>query len=438
MPIRDSELEPESVFLRHLHKLSFANKKKVTPILGFQLRYRPAPTLYDATLTLAAGENNAHAICYGGGFIWVVLWLSPTQLLKINPETMAYTKRIFDVGDNQGYAICWDGRYVWISSSTTPIDVYRVEPSDMSYTKMTLTPAEGPGNAICFDGTYIWVTGTFAAGALYRIHRDTLTFDRLALGVGNDAPRSLVWDGQFLWAGGDEGKVWKVNTTALTFATYQAAVGWRNKVYALTFDGSYVWGFTWGTTPWGPFAYKINPDTGAMYEYFIMPTSFNWFHGACFDGKYVYAHCYTTNQLIVVHPETMEFNVLLDRTLGHGMCFDGKYLWTVYSSTPGVIKRWLFQEPQHRFEAGVTETIDISALGTKTQAVTFDMPFRTTPNVIVCLQDISDTTAEILNVEAQNITTTGFNCRAKVITAGGGGSTARFSWFAISKDIYKP
>ena len=85
-----------------------------------------------------------------------------------------------------------------------------------------------------------------------------------------------------------------------------------------------------------------------------------------------------------------------------------------------------------------TETFALDVLGTKTVTVTFWETFHSIPHVTINVCDITDDTADIINVHVENVATTGFDCKAKVITAGAAGSTAKFKWIAIAPEVFMP
>jgi len=428
----DSEHEPESVKLRHLasqkQNTSFFDKRKVIPILGYQLGYPHKTSLYDDVVTLAVGDDQPHDVCYDHdrNRIWIVCYTSPTIVLRMNPEDFTYDRLTLAAGTNLGYRIAYDGKWIWVvdSEAVTPAHVTRINPDTLAYDTLTLPANYIAATGLCVGGLrggtrYVWVgVQTGAAPWVCSVLRfdpdDWPNYDEAdIIGVigGFSGIRELVFDGQRIWAGGENSNVcWlDVETMAITNAGPIAGFG-GNGIFSGGWDGSYLW---WGDSA-GRLA-KFNPDT---YVNDVMQLQFTTglVHAIRSDGKYVHVLDYTDGYYYILHPETMEYSIHETVDAGrHGICFDGTYIWIVNAvDVPGTVERYMVHEPSRHVEHGQTGTFAIDAVAQLSTAVTFDIPFTRTPIVTVGLNDISDVNAQIENVEAESITVNGFNARCRV------------------------
>jgi len=76
-------------------------------------------------------------------------------------------------------------------------------------------------------------------------------------------------------------------------------------------------------------------------------------------------------------------------------------------------------------------SISIASSGTRSVSVTYDTPYQVNVfSVVASLDTISDTQANLGWIHTMNSSLTGFDIKAKVIDAGGSGSTAEFAWLA--------
>jgi len=454
MPIRDSEHEPESVKLKHLasgkQNVAFFDKRKVIPKLAYELGYRAKTSLYDQTYTLDVNDDNAQSICYDHdrNRVWIVCWTSPTRVLRMNPEDFTYDRLILPAGVNLGYSIAYDGKWIWVTTSDAPsAHVIRINPDTLAYTVLTL-PNDGLhqyANGLCVGGGYIWVGCDCAAppwgGWLLRFDPDLFPayteVDLNATIGGFTGITELVYDGQYIWAAGSNQKVARVTVTTLAVVNAGPIVGFTDFICAGCWDGSYLF--------WGDSAGHICRQNPLTYAYDVMTLELatGLIHGMCSDGKYIHAVDYSDGHYYIIHPETMEYVIHeIVVLLRHGICFDGLYIWITdgEGTAPGAVERFLVQEPSRRVEHGQTATVDITATGIKTIAVTFDLPFTRAPIVVVGLNDITDAgaTAVIGNVEANTVTVNGFTANCKVHVAGAALSTARFMWIATERSTHHP
>jgi len=454
MPIRDSEHEPESVKLNHLagnkQSVAFFDKRKLVPQLAYELGFRHKASLYDATITLGAGDDDPHDVCYDPdrNMIWIVCLTTPGRILRVNPETLAIDRIIMPGGINQGYRVCYDGKWIWATMVDTPNStVVRVNPDTMAYTYVTVPYQYA--NALCIGGRRNGIRYAFVGVQTHilRFNPDTFPAYDVVDISGQPAPdwlqvREVVDDGTGrLWIIG--GHAWggcrvawmDVDTLAVT------QIGVLNGTaygFSGCWDGSYLWiGDGIGQL------IKFNPDTYAFDILRLRPSYTGgdaYVHGIQFDGKYLHIVEYHNGYYYIVHPETMEYSVHETLLVGrHNLCFDSTNIWMVCAiSSPGTVERFLVHEPSRRVEHGQTGTVDVSSTGQKTIAVTFDLPFSRVPIVVVSLNDIVSAAAIITNVEANTVTVNGFTASCNVHVAGAGGSTTRFMWIATERSTHHP
>jgi len=449
-------LTPESVELKHLagQKQNIAmDKKKLIPILATQLGFKLKRGFYDASTVLGAGDNFPHDICYDKDRdrIWVICNTSPTRILRMNPADFTFDRLTLPVGVNLGYRIAYDGKWIWATTSPGAggtANVIRVDPDTLAYTVLDLAGYES-SDALCVQDPpaggqqYIWVGACDAGGticSLLRFRANTFpaydVVNVLALNASFTEVREIVYDGTRIWICGNTRHIAWVNpdTLAATWAA-QLAASMGSALWAGCWDGTYLW---WGGNTNGNIA-KFNPVTYAV-DILHLEADSGILHRMTFDGKYIHAVNYTTGYHYIIHPETMEEVMHETVILGaHAACFDGIYLWICSATaSPGTVYRFLVHEPSRRIEMGRTATFAIDAVANKTVAVVFNLPFSRIPVAVVSLNDISDQAAVIVNVDAQTITTTGFNARCSVTTAGAGASTARFGWIASERSTHHP
>lgn len=464
MSIRDSEHEPDSVRPKHLagrirQSVSHFDKRKIVPILGYQLGFRHKRALYDAGVALAVGDDDPHGICYDPdrNRILIVCGTVPARLLIMNPEDMTYT-RLTLVGTNcGGYRVAYDGEWYWVTTSVVPLpaEVVRINPDTLAFTILTL-PNDGfhlYANALCIAETlagkrYVFVgLQEETTGADARIIRiDPATFPAYdEINVGTDVmvnvarSRELVFDGTWVWAAHNSGAITRINPDTLAWTRVATGITAAADLYSGCFDGSYLWWAGVGGT-----LAKFNPATYAHDDYVIDldgAGAVSTMHSMCFDGRYIHMVNYPTGTYYILDPETMEY--VLHEFVGnnmHGVVFDGINIWIVRlvaAGTANTVLRFVAHEHHRRIEQGQTDTFSCAATATITIAVTFKLPFSRTPVVVVSLNDLSNTAVRIQNVEAQNVTTAGFNCRCEVTTAQAA-ATCRFMWIATERSTHHP
>ena len=451
MTIRDSEHEPESVKLKHLagqrQNVAFFDRKKLIPLLGFQLGFKHKIGRYDDSVTLAVGDDQPFNICYDHDRdrIWIVLRTSPVRVLRMNPEDFTYDRLILPVGINIGWRIAYGYNYIWVTTSDTPASVIRIDPDTLAYTVLTLPNdgLHGLACGLCIGGGYVWV-GCGTAGApwgnwVLRMNPQTMAYTEVDLmaTVGNFSQTyELVYDGQYIWVAGTNQNVCRITVDTLAVVNAGPIVGFTSGIWSGCWDGSYLW---WGDE--AGHVCKQNPLTYA-YDVMTLELATGIINRMTFDGKYVHLVEWDHGYYYIIHPETMEYVIHEFVPAGAvltAICFDGLHIWVCDGwATPGVVYRLLPHEPSRRVEHGQTATFAIDALANISIAVTFDLPFTRTPIVVVSLNDVTNQAASIVNVEAQNVTVNGFNARCRVAAVGAGGSTARFMWIATERSTHHP
>jgi len=464
MSIRDSEYEPNSIKLKHLasrisQSTAFFDKRKVVPFLGYQLGFRHKVALYDRGVALDGSglDNNPSDICYDPdrNKILITLQTTPGRLLIMDPEDMSYSRLIL-TGTNAGaYRVVYDGEWYWVATfDPNFVQIVRINPDTLDFSILDL-PNDGyhtyaysmcvaenaAGKRYVFVGLLEDVT--WNSGRIVRITPNEFpAYDEVDIGSSPDgnvyATAALVFDGTYVWAGSNNGRITRINPETLSWTrvtTFGTEVCGGDDIVSGCFDGSYVW-FGAGN---GQIS-KFNPSTYNHIDFGLEGSALIW--GMCFDGRYIHITDHTNGYYYILHPETLEYNIhqFSDAAM-RSVIFDGMYIWIIREVGSGVanaVIRLLVHEPSRRFEHGQTDTFAIDATGNISIAVTFRQPFIRTPTVVVSLNDVTDQSARIVNVEAQNVTTTGFNARCRVDVAGAAGSTARFMWMATERSTHHP
>jgi len=447
MPHHGEGVLPESVELRHLagqaQNVAFFDKRKVIPILGYQLGYKFKVNRYDEVITLAAGENNPHDICYDWvrNRIWIICWTSPGIVIRMNPDDLTYDA--VTLVENKPYRIAFDGKWIWIATDNTPSDVIRMDPNTMAYEAITLPVGRNYGAGLCVaelpDGAIRVFNSNFLAGAPWNCYiqrfdpDDWPNYDEVDIGAYHEM-REVVFCGQYVWAGGHDGRIVRIDPTTMASALVATIDAGFGHIFAGCWDGSYLW--------WGDDIGQICKFDPAAYAYDIMTLEggVNLVHAMRSDGRYIHVVDYGSGHYYIVHPETMSYQTHEITAAGlHGICFDGTNIWLVDgSSVPGVVYRVLSHDSERKVEHRLTETFSTAAIANISIAQVFDVPFIRAPIVIVSLNDLSDKNAEVVSVEADSVTVNGFNAGCRVAAAGAGGSTAIFMWIATERGTHNP
>lgn len=430
-------LERGAVELQHLaHHTNFDNAM-LSYIFSTLFDMEWEQPLYNEHVTLPANYDRAHHMCAGAGYIWCTIHSAAAgapDVIRIHRDDMTYDG--VNLSWTPGaYNLCYDGTWIWVVGLG---NLTRIDPDTLAQTDYVL-PNVG-ADWICQDGTHLWIAHNTAPNAnVTRVDLADMTMTDIDI-VGRSTARAVVFDGEHIYVFTFDFCT-EINRTTLALTDHQLfiPVG-GGEIFCALWDGSYLW-CGGPNAPDIPYIVRIETHGAAWV---IRRTSVGeewntareWPHCCTFDGRHVYFGLEDSpGAILKVAPRTRDIKILdVEGNNIHGVCYDGTYIWYCNDESPGGFGRFLPHTQDSPIRHGVTETFDTAAIGTKAVAVVFDT-LEATPLVMVGLQDISDNATEIVSVEAEAPTTTGFTARCLVTVAGAALSTARFVWIAIVPEL---
>lgn len=441
-----------SIIILALTRASLNNERSIT---FTTLQTSLINSLYDKTVTLPVYDSIDLAYDPDRN----VLWMGDCYthgLSEIDANTMNVLANItFPLATANSYRVAYDGKWVWVTTSgvtPAPAFVFKVNPTTLAYTNYTAPNDAGHmyANALCvtYNSTgkeYVWVgmgsNSTNYQAYLYRFDPTTFPNNPTIINLRNTTAswystqvRELVFDGTQLWAGGDGGRVFRININTMTFGLATTFPG--ISIFSGTWDGSYLW---WGTN--NGKVIKMNPTSYAS-KTMTLELAIRLIHRWAYDGNgYLWTFDYTSGHVYIINCLTMAYTIWPITYLSpHAILFDGQYIWIADNCTESAppalarLSRYCLHDPgSQQFEEGLTSAFAANVTGTVTVTITFNKAFLAPPTVTVGLNAISDSNAVIVNVQAMNVTATGFVCSARLIAAGGTNATAKFSWIATSR-----
>lgn len=446
--------QKEEVRLQDLNQVSFFDGRKRSCQLGLErLNYecRPVVNLHNNNTGV-----KPHDFAWDGQYLYSVEPTSPGVVRRIDPITLAVvaTLTLPADGDHNGsYGVVYAFGSLWVANAIANFSVTRVDPVTMTEIINILIP-EGSCHYGCTDGANVYFVTFTNPSELIIIDPTTNAYTTLTLAGFQDC-RSVRYECGYLFtAEGTNGNRDIIRITPGTWAIASVPLGLNpmgfnctGAMYDIGSDGNniFVSNQAWGGN--NPLSvHKIDPsgptviaETWIPRNIIDHPTLSYTVHYWAYDGKYIYGALYLTDHpagLLKVNPDDLSWQILwFPENHPHVILWNGLRLYIGFDLTPGEIRAIAFGPMATTFACGITGTFPIDALGTQTIAVNYYQPFSIIPCVIVSLIDVTDNTAVITTVEAENVTTTTFDARALVHVAGAGDSTAKFQWLAITKDL---
>jgi len=252
------------------------------------------------TNMLESGDDLIHGFVYYKGYLWASTRTSPCRILRINPETLDYERIILDVGLDDGEDLIGAAGYIWVILYTSPSKIIRVDPETLAWEV-----------AVSFQS------------------------DELSNGG------SLEYAFGYLWAGGGDGKIAKIDLSALTYTiySYPVVVGYTY-TEALTSGGGYLWAscphYSWLQGWYATTIVRINPSNPSDYASVYISTLM------CDDMAYVDGYLYTGDEESPSYVYKISDNLTYSSakasdTLCYAIFAHDNSIWGAYVGSPGKI-----------------------------------------------------------------------------------------------------
>lgn len=246
-------------------------------------------------------------------------------IFKIKPDGTGYVKlndfptENLNTTDFYAGALITDGTYLYGTKphgGTNNVGfIFKIKPDGTGYSVvLNFTNSYGPYGSLYFDGTYLYGTtrsATGGYGSIYKIKPDGTGFTTIFLCPipnPNTTPSivfpmgGLISDGTYLYGmsyyGGSSaipnlGAVYKIMPDGSGFTILHSFQGGNDggKPYgSLIYDGTFLYGMTYGYGTQGGTVFKIKPD-GTGYQVvlgFYGPTGGVPYGNLMYDGTYLY------------------------------------------------------------------------------------------------------------------------------------------------------
>ena len=207
-------------------------------------------------------------------------------------------------------------------------------------------------NGVVYDGQYVWFIPSWT-DSLVRINNKTLELTNVNVNTyGDDAYNGGVYDGQYIWCvTHDAGDLVRVNAETLAVERFDmTSTGVDISLGDASFLGA---SFDGNNTIWlhprkSKFLVAVNRTTGDIIGTYEHPmsgasTAYGYFHGATFDGRYIWFSSYTSTKLCWFDTMGLEWNSATHGLQGStqfnlGSSFDGRFVYfTPFRSTDQLI-----------------------------------------------------------------------------------------------------
>ena len=195
--------------------------------------------------TGGSGEDYAYALCYDGTYLYVGLRTSPAQVKKMNRSGMSVIATWTGAtNQNLCYGLAWNGANLFAAlntDSSVEANLIKINVSDMSTVSTWSTPAGTRTRSVLWASPYLYVGDNPLPGHVFQINPSTMaTVATWNAPAGFSGIYALVFDGTYLYAGSQGSSpavVCQINiATMATVATWTGVVDVENKADCLVWE----------------------------------------------------------------------------------------------------------------------------------------------------------------------------------------------------------
>nr|MDO8080302.1 M23 family metallopeptidase [Candidatus Freyarchaeota archaeon] len=252
------------------------------------------------TKVLESGDNLIHGFIYYDGYLWASTRTSPCRILKIDPDTLDYERIILDAGLDDGEDITAAAGYIWVILYTSPSKIIRVDPNTLEWEV-----------AVQFKS------------------------DELSYGG------SLEYAFGYLWAGGDYGKIARIDLDDVTYQVYDySAVVGDSQFHALASGGDYLWGscplYSWWLGYYADIVVRINPNNPTDYISLYISTPMS--DDIAYLGGYLYIGSEESPSYVYKISDSLTYSsAKASDTVCYGIFTHHGYIYGACVGTPGKV-----------------------------------------------------------------------------------------------------